>query len=93
MLTVETNTTQADKHAAAIQKSVKDAKFPKKESPTITYSDGRSVLQAQECMATFSALLSTLKSSVNTDCDHIKEINQTFVDKNETLEKGLIKIG
>lgn len=93
MTTIETHTTQADAHAKAIKKAVKGAKFPISEKSAISYSDGASILQGQECVQTFSSLVKTLKNALNTDADHIQEINQTFVAKNEDIKKGLISLG
>ena len=93
MTTIETHTAQADAHANAIRKAVKGAKYPLSEKNSITYSDGASILQGQECVQTFSNLVTTLKNALNTDADHIQEINQTFVDKNEEIKKGLMSLG
>lgn len=49
------------------------------------------MVQGQECIQTFSTLLSILKTSINTDADHIKQINQTFVEKDEALKNVIEK--
>ncbi|WP_414734208.1 hypothetical protein [Carnobacterium maltaromaticum] len=36
-------------------------------------------------------MLSTLKTSIDTDADHIKQINQTFVEKDEVLKNAIEK--
>ena len=88
MEAIQTHTVQADAHAAALKKAIKGAKFPSKAAPTINYSDGAAMVQGQECIQTFSTLLSNLKTSVNTDADHIK---QTFVEKDEALKNAIEK--
>ena len=91
MEAIQTHTVQADAHAAALKKAIKGAKFPSKAAPTINYSDGAAMVQGQECIQTFSTLLSNLKTSINTDADHIKQINQTFVEKDEALKNAIEK--
>ena len=49
------------------------------------------MVQSQECIQTFSTLLSNLKTSVNADTDHIKQINQTFVEKDEAFKNAIEK--
>ncbi|MDZ5757290.1 TIGR04197 family type VII secretion effector [Carnobacterium maltaromaticum] len=91
MEAIQTHTVQADAHAEALKKAIKGAKFPSKAAPTINYSDGAAMVQGQECIQTFSTLLSNLKTSINTDGNHIRQVNQTFVEKDDILKNAIEK--
>lgn len=49
------------------------------------------MVQGQECIQTFSTLLSNLKTSINTDGDYIRQVNQTFVEKDDILKNAIEK--
>ncbi|TFJ46864.1 hypothetical protein CKN80_03765 [Carnobacterium divergens] len=89
MAKISTHTAQADTHAKNIKKSVKSIKFSPLDSAPISYSDGASVKQLETCLTDMKSLLKKLEKSCKTDADHIQQINQTLVEKDQTMQGGL----